>query len=100
MRSGHMPGARNLPFAKLLEEGCFLPRSTLAEHFYHLEPNTAREHVFTCGSGVTACILALAAELVGRNKLSVYDGSWSEWGALTQLPIKMDEPELECEAEA
>jgi thiosulfate/3-mercaptopyruvate sulfurtransferase len=49
--------------------------------------------VFSCGSGVTACILALGAELAGYRELSVYDGSWSEWGLPSDLPVVTGEAE-------
>jgi thiosulfate/3-mercaptopyruvate sulfurtransferase len=43
---------------------------------------------FSCGSGITACVLALGAELAGYKNLSVYDGSWTEWGSMHKLPIE------------
>ncbi|MFJ2739496.1 rhodanese-like domain-containing protein [Streptomyces sp. NPDC087440] len=81
LRGGHMPGAVNLPFGELQDgEGRMLPAGRLRERFDALAPD-ARRLVVSCGSGVTACVLALGAELAGYGeRVSVYDGSWSEWG--------------------
>ena len=89
MRSGHMPGATNLPFTELLspEEKTFLPADKLKEKLYATISNTQSPVVTTCGSGVTACILALALFLIGKEDVAVYDGSWSEWGSLGHTPI-------------
>ncbi|WP_286234648.1 sulfurtransferase [Thalassotalea sediminis] len=85
LRSGHMPHAKNMPFTTLLSEGKMRPLDELNMLFSHY----AQKHqkiVFTCGSGVTACVLAFAASLVGYKNLSIYDGSWAEWGANAALP--------------
>ncbi|MGW8883201.1 sulfurtransferase [Streptomyces sp. NPDC055749] len=79
LRGGHMPGAVNLPFVELQREGRMLPVAELRAAFAELAGERERL-VFSCGSGVTACVLALGAELAGYRGLSVYDGSWSEWG--------------------
>jgi thiosulfate/3-mercaptopyruvate sulfurtransferase len=75
--AGHIPGARNLPFAELAPAGRFLPREELARRL----PDG--ELVAYCGSGVTATILVLAGELAGRRVL-LYPGGWSEWSAARQ----------------
>lgn len=86
VRSGHMPSAKSLPFGQLLKEGHFLPKEQLVQRFDAVS-DADQQLIFSCGSGVTACILALAAELAGRKQLCVYDGSWTEWGATYKYPL-------------
>jgi thiosulfate/3-mercaptopyruvate sulfurtransferase len=85
MRSGHMPGARNLPFTRLIgADGRLAPDPALFESA-GLDPH--RPVITTCGSGVTACILSLALDCLGRQS-AVYDGSWSEWGSRPDTEIE------------
>ena len=86
VRSGHMPSAKSLPFGQLLKDGCFLPKEQLQQRFDAVS-DADQQLIFSCGSGVTACILALAAELAGRKQLTVYDGSWTEWGSTFKYPV-------------
>ncbi|WP_377270167.1 sulfurtransferase [Peterkaempfera sp. SMS 1(5)a] len=86
LRSGHMPGAVNLPFGDIQRDGRMRPASELRAVFSALAGDRERL-VLSCGSGVTACVLALGAELAGLRGLSVYDGSWSEWGLPSDLPV-------------
>ncbi|PQJ62464.1 sulfurtransferase [Photobacterium angustum] len=86
IRSGHMPNAKNLPFGELLDNGHFIALSEIKAKFDVLSTPEQRL-IFSCGSGVTACILALAANLIGRRVLTVYDGSWTEWGATECYPV-------------
>ncbi|OBU16303.1 thiosulfate sulfurtransferase [Photobacterium aquimaris] len=86
IRSGHMPNAKNLPFGNVLVNGYFLATEQLKQQFDALSNNQQRL-IFSCGSGVTACILALAAQQAGRDNVTVYDGSWTEWGANDNYPV-------------
>ena len=86
LRSGHIPSAKNLPYQQLLTQGQLLAKEVLQRKFKSVATNE-QELVFSCGSGITACILALGAQVAGYEKLSVYDGSWAEWGIDPKLPI-------------
>ena len=86
LRSGHMPGALNLPFNLTLNsEGRMLPPDQLREALSHVDVNAPI--VTTCGSGITASILALALARLGRFDVAVYDGSWTEWGARSDTAV-------------
>jgi thiosulfate/3-mercaptopyruvate sulfurtransferase len=88
LRCGHMPGARSLPFPDLLDaDRRMLPRERLAEVFMRADVDTRQPLVCTCGSGVTAAILALALARLGRWDAAVYDGSWAEWGGRDDTPV-------------
>jgi thiosulfate/3-mercaptopyruvate sulfurtransferase len=86
LRPGHMPGSLNLPFKELLNGHKMKGVDELKSIFYERIPNQT-PLIFSCGSGVTACIVCLAAELIGLKNLKVYDGSWSEWGLPTNRPV-------------
>ncbi|MGW1412448.1 sulfurtransferase [Streptomyces sp. NPDC002403] len=86
LRGGHMPGAVNLPFGELQRDGRMRPADELRTVFAALAGERERL-VVSCGSGVTACVLALGAELAGYRGQAVYDGSWSEWGLPSELPV-------------
>ena len=81
LRSGHMPGALNLPFPTLLnEDGTLKSADELRAAFNAAGVDPRQPAVTTCGSGVTACVLSLALAVIGNSDVPVYDGSWSEWG--------------------
>ena len=90
MRSGHIPGSLNLPFDQLLDPAAktVLRPDALGEKFGAAGVDMDKPVITSCGSGVTACILALGLHLVGHRDVAVYDGSWSEWGASEDAPIE------------
>ncbi len=90
-RLGHMPGAYNVPSAQLIaEDGTMKPASELRAAFEGAGVNTEKPIITTCGSGVTACILALGLSMLGNEHAAVYDGSWAEWSAVPSAPAVKD----------
>lgn len=91
LRSGHIPGARNLPYGELVdpETGTLHSPERLAEAFARAGLTLDRPVVTSCGSGVTAAILSLALHLLGHGAHALYDGSWSEWGGRDDTPVEV-----------
>jgi thiosulfate/3-mercaptopyruvate sulfurtransferase len=79
--SGHMPGATNLPASELIEDGFFKSTDALSELFASRGVTKETPVTTTCGSGVTAAILAFGLYLIGHERISLYDGSWTEWAS-------------------
>ena len=81
LKSGNIKGSINLPFQKLLrEDRTFKKKEDLIKIFKSKKISIKKEMAFTCGSGVTACILGLANSIINGNKPIIYDGSWAEYG--------------------
>ena len=93
LRSGHIPGARNVPFKTLLNaDGTMKDIAAQRDVFVAAGVDLSKPVITSCGSGVTAAVLALALERIGKRDHSIYDGSWSEWGMYADLPIATGEP--------
>jgi thiosulfate/3-mercaptopyruvate sulfurtransferase len=91
VRSGHMPGALSVPATDLLAEGRFRDDESLRAVFTGAGLDLGRPVITTCGSGVTAAVLAFGLTRLGVTEVKLYDGSWSEWGARPDLPVVQDE---------
>jgi thiosulfate/3-mercaptopyruvate sulfurtransferase len=88
LRSGHMPGACNVPWGGLIDaEGRMKPAAALKAAFETAGVDLEKPIVTTCGSGVSAALLALALARLGREDVPVYDGSWTEWGGRQDTPV-------------
>lgn len=86
--SGHMPGAINTPFTELAEEGRLKPAERLREYFAAKGVNLQQPITTTCGSGVTAAVIALGLEVAGAKSVSLYDGSWAEYAQRAEAAIE------------
>ncbi|WP_440880962.1 sulfurtransferase [Tenacibaculum sp. C7A-26P2] len=86
LTSGHIPTSINLPYSDLQIKGKMKSRPELLEIFADLKIGD-KPLVFSCGSGITACVLVLGATIAGYKNISVYDGSWTAWASNKELPI-------------
>jgi len=88
LRAGHIPGSVNLPYNTLLNsDHTFKSADQIEAAFNDAGINPHQPIVTSCGSGVTACILALGLAQLGEQQVSVFDGSWTEWGSTESLPV-------------
>ena len=89
LRSGHIPGAKNVPYSTLLNpDGTMKSPEALRSLFEAAGVNLAKPAITSCGSGVTAAILSLALERIGHRNHALYDGSWAEWGMYDDLAVE------------
>lgn len=87
LASGHMPGSFNVQFADIVAEGRLMSREAIIAAFENAGVNLAEPMITSCGSGVSAAILALALESIGHPVDALYDGSWAEWGARADCEV-------------
>ncbi len=97
VRAGHIPGSSNLHYELLVnEDGTLKDPESLRQIFTANGIDLAQPVITTCGSGITAAILSLGLSQIGHENWSVYDGSWTEWGADHSLPLEKSEPDSEA----
>jgi thiosulfate/3-mercaptopyruvate sulfurtransferase len=89
MRSGHIPGAHSLPYTDLLNNGALRPPDELRRIFNAAGAARNRPVITSCGSGITAAVINLAALTAGLPEPALYDGSWAEWGGNPNFPVEV-----------
>jgi thiosulfate/3-mercaptopyruvate sulfurtransferase len=87
LSSGHIPGSRNVPVSSLVADGRLLADDQLKKLMADAGVDLDRPVITSCGSGVSAAVVWLALEVLGKPPVALYDGSWSEWASLPGQPI-------------
>lgn len=87
VKGGHIPNSVSLPYTDIIENGKLKSKEELVSIFSKINPNK-KDFIFSCGTGITASVLALGSEIAGIKNSAVYDGSWTEWGSTKGLPIE------------
>jgi thiosulfate/3-mercaptopyruvate sulfurtransferase len=88
VKGGHIPTSHSLPYSSLLQ-GNTLKTTEKLQELFHSSNKGQKPMIFSCGTGITACVLALGAAIAGYQNVQVYDGSWTEWGSLPNVPIEV-----------
>lgn len=88
LRSGHIPGSKNVPWNELVIDGKLKDKTELKQIFEQAGVDLSQPIIVTCGSGMTAAILFLALTVLGCQSIALYDGSWAQWGAESALPCE------------
>lgn len=88
VKSGRIPNSINIPYSDIIENGKMISEKRL-KTIFEQSNLYKKEFIFSCGTGITASVLALGAEIAGFKSYSVYDGSWTEWGTIDNLPIEI-----------
>ena len=89
LRSGHIPRSKNIFYRDLLnDDGTLKSQGELTDHFKANDVNLEKPVITSCGSGVTAAIINLALDRIGKSDHALYDGSWTEWGMYPTVPVE------------